>query len=217
MPKQGVIFDFDGTLADTLPDIADAVNAGLATYDLPPASLDAVRGWIGDGLPELCRRAAHHRSGIPFDELAARVSAHYREHRLDKATLYEGIRDLLDTLADRSMPMAIVSNKPHRHMGPMTDSLMGQWSFVAVEGCREEDQRKPDPRLTLEVVSQMGLEPAQVWFVGDSAADIEAARNAKTIAVGVTWGYRDRDVLQTAGAAHLIDHPRQLIDLLDAR
>lgn len=212
MPK-GAIFDLDGTLADTLADLTDAVNTGLRAFGFSDRSESDIQGWIGEGLPTLCRRAIGDAPNVPIDELTAIVTEHYRAHRLDKTRPYPGIEAMLDALGGRNVPLAILSNKPHEHTVPIANALFGRWLFVAVEGYREEDRRKPDPRTALAIVAAMELEPAEVLFVGDSATDVRTALNAAAIPVAVTWGFRSRQALAEAGAAHLIDHPRDLLAL----
>lgn len=214
MTAGGVIFDFDGTLADTLADLTDAVNVGLRAFGFPERSLADVRGWIGEGLPILCCRAVGGDPRVPIEEMAAVVTSHYRKHRLDKTAPFPGVPEMLDALSARGVAMAILTNKPHEHTAPMVEALFGRWAFVAVEGYRQEQRRKPDPRAAWEIVAKMGLEPAHVLLVGDSATDILTARNAGLVSVGVTWGYRDRKELIRAGAARLIDHPVELLGLL---
>ena len=214
MSDKGVIFDLDGTLADTLPDLSDALNVGLKAFEFAERPPSDVRGWIGEGLPTLCSRAVGHATHVPIDEMAAIVTRQYRLHRLDKTTPFPGVAELLDALTRRRIPMAILSNKPHEHTGPMADALFGRWSFVAVEGYREEDRRKPDPQTAWEIVAKMQLEPAQVMLVGDSATDVDTALNAGLVPVGATWGYRGRPELIDAGAKYLIDHPKGLLPLI---
>ena len=214
MNVKGIIFDLDGTLADTLGDLTDAVNVGLEAFGFDDRSTSDVRSWIGEGLPILCRRAVGNAPHVPIDEMAAIVTRHYRQHRLDKTAPYPGVPELLDALTGRRIRMAILTNKPHEHTGPMADALFARWSFVAIEGYRDEGLRKPDPRAALDIVARMQLEPAQVMLVGDSATDVNTALNADIIPVGVTWGYRDRAELCVAGAAHMIDCPADLLELL---
>lgn len=197
-----------------MPDLTDAVNVGLRAFGLPERSASEVRTYIGEGLPLLCRRAAGESADVPIDEMAATVTAHYREHRLEKTALFPGVAQLLAELSRRGVQMAILSNKPHEHTVPMTEALLGRWSFAAVEGYREEDRRKPDPRTALEIVARMELEPGQVMLVGDSGTDVRTARNAGIPPVAVTWGYRDRDHLIESGAEVLIDRPADLRALL---
>ncbi len=210
----GVIFDFDGTLADTLPDITNAVNAGLTHFGMEAQPRSAVRDWIGEGLPTLCQRALRGAAGIPIDEMVKVVTTHYGRHRLDETAPFAGVPELLDELTRRGIPIAILTNKPHDHTIAMTAKLFARWPFTAVEGYRVEDRRKPDPRTALEIIAGMGLTPDRVMMVGDSFTDMETAVNAGMIPVGATWGYRARHELIEAGARHLIDEPGALLTLI---
>lgn len=214
MSIRGVIFDLDGTLVDTLPDIADAVNAGLESVGKAPRAYDEVKQWIGTGIINLCELSLQGDTGVDLDRLVATVTAEYARRRMNKVKLYPGIAELLDTLTRRGIPMAILSNKPHEHTAPMCDKLFSRWSFVAVEGFHTEETRKPDPRLALDIVGKMNLETHAVAMVGDSAPDMQTAVNARLLPVGVTWGYRTREQLLAAGAEQLIDQPAELLNLL---
>lgn len=214
MAIRGVIFDLDGTLLDTLPDIAAGVNAGRRAMGVPERSLADIRMWIGEGMPILCQRALADAPHIPAERMLPIVSAYYAAHRLDHAVPYAGIPDLLDVLTARKMPMAIMSNKPHEHTVPMVEAVFSRWPWVAVEGYRQEDRRKPDPRTALEIVQAMGLRPGEVGLVGDSDTDMRTAVNGGLVPVGAGWGYRDRDVIVAAGATYMLDSPLQLMKLL---
>jgi len=221
MNIKGIVFDFDGTLADTLTDLTDAVNVGLSQFGYPHRSASQIRSWIGIGLPTLCRLAigggTEPLPGSPeeahCDQVADTVTAHYCEHRMDKTAAYPGIPEVLDAFRAAHILMAVLSNKPHQHTAPMVEALFGQWRWVAIEGCRDDGQRKPDPEIALRIVSQMNLEPGQVMMVGDSAVDVQTGLNTGMVAVGVTWGFRDRDELIDAGAHHVIDRPEELLSL----
>ncbi len=210
-----MIFDLDGTLLNTLPDLADAVNYGLRIVGLPPASDPEVRSWVGEGLPTLCRRAMRGAPGVSLDELQAAVTTYYAEHRLDKTAPYPGIPELLDELTLRGLPLGVLSNKPHLHTAPIVEAYFARWSFAAVMGYTQEDRRKPDPRTSIEIAAAMRLPPGEVALLGDSDTDMLTARNAGLIPLGATWGYRDRDVVAAAGARHLIDRPSDVLKLLD--
>jgi phosphoglycolate phosphatase len=215
MPIRGVIFDFDGTLADTLPDIAAAVNVGLRSFGLSERPNTEVKQWVGEGLPTLCARAlAASGSDLPLAEFVAVVTESYRQNRLVLTAPFDGVAELLDALTARRIPLSILTNKPHEHTIPMADALFSKWPFVAIEGYRQEPRRKPDPRTAWEIVEQMGLDRSEVGFVGDSFTDMQTAVNAGLIAIGATWGYRSRQELIDAGARHLIDDPLQLLSLL---
>ncbi len=215
MSISGIIFDLDGTLVDTLPDIAAAVNAGRRAMGLADRPLSDVRQWIGEGLPILCRRALSDAPHVRVEEMLPVVSSYYAAHRLDQTTLYPGISDLLDGLTARGVPIAMLSNKPHEHTAPLAEAMFSRWSWIAVEGYRQADRRKPDPRTALEIAARMQLEPSQVALLGDSDTDMQTAVNAGLLPVGATWGYRDRDIITAAGARCLVDTPAQVLDLLD--
>jgi phosphoglycolate phosphatase len=215
MPILGVIFDFDGTLADTLPDIAAAVNAGLRGLGLAERPVEQVRLWVGEGLPTLCARVlAASGSDAPLEPFVEAVTRSYREHRIELTRPFPGVPQLLDALSARGVLLAVLTNKPHEHVMPMTQELFGAWHFVAVEGYRVEERRKPDPRTAWEIVERMGLARSEVALVGDSFTDVQTAINAGITPVGATWGYRSRQELIDAGAVHLIDVPADLLDLL---
>lgn len=211
---KGVIFDFDGTLVDTLPDIAEAVNVGRKAFGLAECPVSDVRDWIGEGMPSLCQKALGQSVNTHLEEMVSMVTSYYREHCLDETILFPGISELLDCLAEREVPMAILSNKPHEHTVAMAEALLGRWSFVAVEGYQVEQRRKPEPSTALEILARMQLEPSEVMMVGDSATDMATAGNAGLLPVGVTWGYRSREQLIDAGAVHLIDRAEDLLALI---
>ncbi|HOW70604.1 MAG TPA: HAD-IA family hydrolase [Phycisphaerae bacterium] len=222
MGIQGAIFDLDGTLANTLPDLTEAMNHALGTLGRSPCSQEEVRRWVGEGLPTLCRRALSRSSpggfDVPDDAMAIRMAqvftAYYSDHRLGKTRPYEGIPELLDELARRGIPMAVLSNKPHEHTRPMVEALFSRWLWVAVEGYRAEEYRKPDPRTALEIIARMGGQASRIMLVGDSATDIQTGRNAGVVTVGAAWGFRDRPELVDAGADLVIDHPLDLVRYL---
>ena len=215
-PDGAVIFDLDGTLADTLRDIADAVNFALSALGLPNHPVPQFAAWIGDGLAKLCLRAMVGKLIEHSDEVAALAGEHYRAHQMDHTVLYPGVPELLDALVPLGLPLGVLSNKPHEFTVQMVDALCARWRFRVVEGCRDDALRKPDPRVARELCSKLGADPSRTVFVGDTAVDIETARNAGMISVGVTWGFRGRAELRDAGANHIIDKPAELLTILDA-
>jgi phosphoglycolate phosphatase len=214
MSIRGIIFDLDGTLADTLPGIAAAVNAGRRAMGLSDQPLSDVKDWIGEGLPILCQRSLADAPHVPVEQVIPIVSEYYADHLLEGCAPFAEVPELLDELTARGVPMAILSNKPHIHTLPMAEAMFAKWPFVAIEGYRVEERRKPDPRTALDIVSAMRLEPGTVALVGDSDTDMRTAANAGLIPVGATWGYRSREVIVSAGAVHLVDAPRQVLNLL---
>ncbi len=211
---RAVLFDLDGTLADTLRDIGESVNHALASIGLPAHEIARYAAWVGDGVPMLCRRAMGGHREDQFDELVRRTGEYYRQHFMAHSALYPGVADLLDALQERAIPVGVLSNKPHEFTVPMVQNLCGRWKLEVVEGCREEALRKPDPRVARTLCTALGAAPGETAFVGDAAVDIHTAHNAGMISVGVTWGFRGINELQEAGAMHFIDRPVELLRLL---
>ncbi len=209
----GVLFDLDGTLLDTLEDLADSTNRCLARLGFPGHPVEAYRYFVGDGLANLALRTlpAERRDPTTVQALQELFNGDYREHWADKTRPYEGIAGLLDGLAARGRPMAVLSNKPHAFTVEMVGHFFSAWRFAAVFGARESHPRKPDPAAALEAGGQMGLAPAQVLYAGDTRTDMETARNAGMFAVGVLWGFRPRAELEQSGAQALVARPAELL------
>ena len=172
-------------------------------------------GW-GRGSPRCAQRALESSgTDAPLTEFVGIVTQSYRQHRLERTAPFPGVPKMLAELAAGRILMAILTNKPHEHTVPMTTALFPDVTFVAVEGYRLEERRKPDPRTAWEIVERMNLPRDQVALVGDSATDMRTAVNAGLIPIGATWGYRSREELIDAGAIHLIDAPSALISWID--
>ena len=138
----------------------------------------------------------------------------YAKRMLNKTRLYPGVKSMLDALATMKIPMCVLLNKPHEYTAPICNALLTRWPFVRFRGSRQDDGRKPDPAVALQLAKEMQRPPPHVYFVGDSSTDILTARNAGMIPVAVTWGYRDRDDLESACPAHHVDQPVRLLELL---
>jgi phosphoglycolate phosphatase len=213
---KAVLFDLDGTLLDTLDDLAAAVNRALISLGCPAHSVEAYRTFVGDGAATLIRRALPKDAAPSLHSRAlAAFVEDYREHMIVETAPYPGVPELLDALSSLGTPMAVVSNKPDAMTQTLRDELLGSWSFGFVAGQREGAPKKPDPEIALQAARALGAEPSQCFFVGDSDVDITTGRRAGMIAVGVSWGFRGAKELEAAGAASVIDHPQELLDLLE--
>lgn len=210
----GLIFDLDGTLVDTLDDIADSLNLVLEESGRARLSRMHVRSIIGEGLTNLIRRASGVENPEELARLVARYRAVYRERMFVHTQPYPGIEDLLDALTERRIPMCVLSNKSHEFTVPMCGELLSRWSFVRVIGATDEATRKPDPRNALDLAQAMELEPHQVWFVGDSNVDVHTGRNAGMRTIAVTWGLRDREELVAANPDAILDDPKQIVSVV---
>jgi len=217
MAYRAILFDLDGTLLDTLEDLADATNEVMATLGFPTHRIDAFRYFVGDGmknlllrcLPEARRGEATLAQAVPMFQEA------YGQNWADKTRPYDGVPELLDALTERGVPMAVLSNKPHEFTELCVARLLPRWAFAVVQGVSETNPPKPDPGGARAIAEHLGVAPAEFLYVGDTNTDMKTAAAAGMFAVGVTWGFRPASELLAHGAKALIDRPAELLDLLD--
>ena len=207
----GVIFDLDGTLADTLDDIVDSINHVYRQIGQPSVPHETVRPFIGIGLVDLVRRT----SGIDDTEtilgLVDQYRSVYTERMLRKTRLYAGMDSVLDLLTELDVPACVLSNKPHEYTAPICESLLSRWPFVRCVGCAEQEKRKPDPAVAFELAREMGRDPSRVYLVGDSPIDIATAHNAGMTSIAVTWGYGNQAEIRASKPACMVDRTGELI------
>ncbi len=211
-----IIFDLDGTLVDSLQDITDALNSALRQLGCDRVDKALVRQWVGDGLPELCRRAmAHAGKSREADRLLEAAQIAYESGCTQTTCCFHNILQMLDLLQSTSIPLAVLSNKPHRFVERVIDALALTSRFVSVRGYRDEIDKKPSPRQAVALANSMGVLPGDIYFVGDSPVDIQTARNARMQAVAVAWGLRKKDELLAAQPDFLLDDPLELISVVE--
>lgn len=214
MKARAVLFDLDGTLADTLGDIVASCNHVLRTRGIGAHSEADYRPWIGAGVHHLARLASGLREEAEVDAVVEEFRIHYAVHMFDRTDLYPGVGDLLEGLIAREVPMTILSNKPHPATVEMARRLLSEVPFVDVAGARPERPAKPDPGVAIEQAEAMGFAPADCLFVGDTEVDIATGLAAGMTPVGVGWGFRSIAALESAGAARIIEHPRELLEMI---
>lgn len=216
MPRRrAVMFDLDGTLADTLRDIADAANWALATLGRPPRPLADYRYLAGQGVDHLIAEAlgpSHHHLHADARRL---YLDRYDAHKYDHTGPFPGMPELLDALTDQGVVLAVVSNKPHDATRQVVADLFGRWPFAAVYGARPGVPLKPDPAAALAICDELRLPPSEWLYVGDTRADMLTGRAAGMTTVGVLWGFRDEPELRDSGAHAIIRRPDELLPLLD--
>ncbi|MGC9196628.1 MAG: HAD family hydrolase [Syntrophobacteraceae bacterium] len=214
---KAILFDIDGTLLDTLEDLADSTNSALARMGFAPHELKAYRYFVGDGMENLVRRALPEPVGNDPGKVCDCLELllrHYEVGGTAKTRPYPGIPELLDALSARGLKMAVLSNKLHKFAVKMIEEFLPAWRFEPVFGERPSVPRKPDPTSALEIARKLGIEPADFLYLGDTATDMKTAKAAGMFPVGVLWGFRDAGELLENGAEKLLSSPRELLELL---
>jgi phosphoglycolate phosphatase len=216
MSYQTFIFDLDGTLLDTLGDLAASVNYALRTHDMPEHSIDDVRRFVGNGVRKLMQRAVPDGETNPtFEATFATFRQHYMAHSLDTTRPYDGIPETLAALKARGCRLAVVSNK----MMAATQELIRHFFPDTIEVAIGEDEaagirKKPAPDTVFAALRQLGVGKEGSVYVGDSDVDIQTAANAGIPCISVFWGFRDRDFLIQHGAKTFISAPSELLQFL---
>lgn len=209
---RAVIFDLDGTLADSLADIGGAMNEALAARGLKAHPLEAYKGFVGEGVEQLALRAAP--AVTDQEALVAEYRARYAQ-RIDQSTApYPGVPEVLNALFARGMKVGVLSNKRDDFTVELVKRQFSQWKFHDVRGERKGVPRKPHPQAALEIAQVLGVAPGETAFVGDTAIDMKTAVAAGMKAVGVLWGFRDRVELLGAGAQVLASNGEELLAAL---
>jgi len=229
MKYKGVIFDLDGTLVDTLGDIAASMNKALELHGYPTLQTEEYRDKVGWGLrrlASLCIAAGIGRGSgrqdndleNEIEEKAPAVAADavrlYTETPLKYTTVYPGMPELVSELRRKKMKTAVLTNKNDPTAQLVVAGLFPQGSFNIVQGEVNGKPRKPDPACVWELLVELGLNPADVIFIGDSEIDIETAVSSGCFPLGVSWGYRSREIILKAGARRIIDKPDELLDMI---
>jgi phosphoglycolate phosphatase len=213
---KAVIFDLDGTLLDTIEDIADSMNDVLDRYGFPRHSIAEYKLFVGDGAANLVRRSVCGAdvTGDTLARLEEGYRAEYLKRHADKTKPYDGIPELLKALADRGVKLAVLSNKPHDSTEKVMAYYFPDVAFDALIGQRPGRPIKPDPCGAFEILEFLGAEKEEVLYIGDTDTDMLTAKAAGLKAVGALWGFRDKAELAANGADLYAVHPMDLVDLL---
>ncbi len=206
------IFDLDGTLLNTLNDLAASTNYALRSVNLQEHSVDDVRRFVGNGVRKLMERAIEGGDKNPlFDEAYATFRKHYLEHGLDTTQPYPGIMEMLKELKGRGKRIAVVSNKFYDATQELVRHFFGEYVEVAI-GERENIRKKPAPDTVVEAMRMLGVGKENAVYIGDSDVDFNTAKNVGIPCISVLWGFRDKDFLQSIGATTFITSPKELLD-----
>ncbi|PZX94571.1 HAD family hydrolase [Flavobacterium aquariorum] len=217
MKFKGVIFDLDGTLVNSLEDIADAMNSVLQGRNYPTHDYDAYQYFIGSGLRNLVSKSLPetHNDEKHIDHCYQLMIEEYRDNCTNKTKPYDGIIELLDHLISHNIKLSVFSNKSDELTKKITTALFPNY-FNPIVGLSIESLKKPNPSEAIEISKSLGLKTEELIFVGDSGIDMQTAANANMFAVGVSWGYRPEEELTANGAKYILNHPLDLIKVLQA-
>lgn len=215
MNIKAVIWDLDGTLLNTLDDLAASVNAALAMNGMPLRSTEEVRAFVGNGIRNLMMRAVPGGEANPaFDKALEDFIRHYGAHSRDRTRPYDGILEMLDKLSAAGVKHAIVSNKIDFAVKALSRAYFGERMCAAI-GDDPSRARKPAPDSVFAAMREMGVTAQETVYVGDSDVDVLTARNAGVPCVAVLWGFRDEACLRAAGAERLARTPDELREIIE--
>ena len=214
--KKLIVFDLDGTLINSLEDLADSANHVLIQHGFPIHPVDAYRYFVGDGVRKLIERILpeEERTDTRIEQCKAEFVAYYKIHMEDKTEVYPGITKLLKELKNRGLKIAVATNKVHVAVEPLMAKYFPGIHFDSLIGQREGIPVKPAPQIMFDILKETSCQPSEALHVGDTATDIQLAHNAGVESVGVLWGYRPLEELQEAGAEHIIREPKELLELV---
>lgn len=217
MNKKLVVFDLDGTLLDTIGDLANAVNYGLEKMNFPTHPLGSYKVFIGNGITKLLQRALPQELKDDMsvvEKLRMFFLEYYDENMTNSSIIYGGINGVLDFCVENKIAIAVASNKYHKATLKIMNELFADYEFVSVLGQREGFPTKPNPQILNEIIDNFNIDKSKVLFVGDSQVDIETAQNANVDVCAVTWGYGNLSLMKELKPNFIANHPIEIINCL---
>ncbi|MBQ1941035.1 MAG: HAD family hydrolase [Anaerovibrio sp.] len=214
MRYEAVIFDLDGTLINSIDDLADSCNKMLIAFDLPTHPVEAYKYFVGNGVAKLVERAlpeAKSKDEVFRAKALAKFKEIYNGCVLNKTRAYSGIISMINKLQEKEIPLAVCTNKPMDAAKTIINVIFEPGTFKMVIGDRPGHPRKPDPSSVLYIAEKIGVAPEKIVYLGDSGVDMQTAVNAGFLPVGVLWGFRQRDELEENGAQVLLEKPADLL------
>ena len=209
-----IIFDLDGTLLNTLEGLKNSTNFALKKFNCPEITLEQTRSFVGNGVRKLIERAIPNGEQNPdFEKCLNTFKEHYSKTMYQKTVAYDGIEDMLTELKKRGVKTGVVSNKFDTAVKELCKNYFDGLIIVAI-GESPNVRKKPAPDSVLKAMKILGAKPENTLYVGDSDVDIQTAKNSNLKSVGVTWGFRDRELLEEEGADFIINTPCELLELI---
>ncbi|WP_027187555.1 HAD family hydrolase [Desulfovibrio cuneatus] len=218
LPAKAVFFDLDGTLINSLEDLADTTNDVLAGHNLPTHPVQDYRYFVGDGIHTMLQRTVPKGTDPALvDALVAQAKVEYGQYWARKTHVYAGIFTMLEQLQAKGMQLAVLSNKLQEFTTMVVQHFFPLQPFVLVKGSPEGGKAKPDPTMALAMAKELGLHPQEVLFMGDTRVDMETATAAGMVPVGVLWGFRPKEELLAYGARYLLEQPQDVLQYCGKR
>lgn len=218
MNNKAIIFDLDGTLIDSLEDIAVCMNQVLEELNLPTHKIDDYKYFVGGGISILVDNALDKNTSNETKELVTEKFKIVYDQKLHAKTLpYDGIYELLDELKRLDFKIGILSNKPHEFTIAYANSLFSKYEMKEVHGQKSHIAKKPDPIAAIQIAQSFDVPCEEVYFVGDTMVDMQTAVNAKMIGIGVLWGFRDEEELMSNGATFVVKHPLDILEIVNKK
>lgn len=215
--KKAVIFDLDGTLSDSLASIKYSSDLAVAPFGYGPFTLEQYKYFVGDGAANLIKRcliAGGDETLIHFDEAFARYKEIFQEHCMYQVKPYDGINELLMSLKEKGIRLAVLSNKPHEETIHVVETLFGSECFDIIQGQRPDVAIKPSPEGIFRILDRLKLKKEDVIYVGDTSTDMKTGKSAGVFTVGVLWGFREQKELEEHHADIIINNPQILLDYI---
>lgn len=209
---KAVIFDLDGTLLNTLEDLTDAVNHVMRQFNYPEHTIEEIRSFVGNGIKLLIERSLPYGKDNPeFDKVFSEFKSYYTSHCQIKTRPYDGIMELISSLKEQGYKLAIVSNKNQSAVTELNNIYFSDYISTAI-GEKEGVRKKPAPDTVIKALNELGISSDDAVYVGDSDVDRETAENSNMDCISVTWGFRDRKLLESLNPYAIIDKPAELLN-----
>ena len=212
--KKTVIFDLDGTLLDSIEDIASSMNKVLESLQLPTHKIEDYKHFVGGGVDILVENALNNQSKEIKDEVIKRFKIEYDGKLHSKTLPYDGIYELLDELKKLDINLAVLSNKPHEFTVSYVNHFFKNYNFKEIHGQKKDVPKKPDPKAALDIVKCLDSSCENTYFIGDTKIDMQTAKSANMTAIGVLWGFRDEKELRDFGADFIVSNPLEILKIL---
>lgn len=212
--KKTVIFDLDGTLLDSIEDIASSMNKVLESLQLPTHKIEDYKHFVGGGVDILVENALNNQSKEIKDEVIKRFKIEYDGKLHSKTLPYDGIYELLDELKKLDINLAVLSNKPHEFTVSYVNHFFKNYNFKEIHGQKKDVPKKPDPKAALYIVKCLDSSCENTYFIGDTKIDMQTAKSANMTAIGVLWGFRDEKELRDFGADFIVSNPLEILKII---